>query len=74
MTIAKGVAEQLALFPEYQLVITGHSMGGAIASLLVSNMLKFSKSRVYLINNRAKCRMLLRSDNLVLEILYLRHL
>jgi hypothetical protein len=38
--IAKRVAEQLALFPEYQLVITGHSMGGAIASLLVSTMLE----------------------------------
>jgi len=73
-TIAKAFTEQLVMFPEYQLLITGHSMGGAIASLLVSTMLNFSKSRVYLISNRAKCQMLLHSGNLGLEMLHLRHL
>ena len=34
-TIAIPLAELLVMYPEYQLLITGHSMGGAVATLLV---------------------------------------
>jgi len=33
--ISAHVAEQVAGFPEYRLLITGHSLGGAISALLV---------------------------------------
>jgi len=33
--ISAQVAEQVAGFPEYKLLITGHSLGGAISALLV---------------------------------------
>jgi hypothetical protein len=35
-TIMTKVVEQMAQYPEYRLVITGHSLGGAIGTLLVS--------------------------------------
>jgi len=33
--IEKELDEQFALYPDYGLLITGHSMGGAVATLLV---------------------------------------
>ena len=72
-TIAEALTEQFAIYPNYGLLITGHSMGGAVASLLVSPGVKSIETRAYHINNRAKSQMLSRLDSLVLEILHLRH-
>jgi len=38
--ISAQVAEQVAAFPEYRLLITGHSLGGAIGALLVITSVK----------------------------------
>jgi putative lipase involved disintegration of autophagic bodies len=34
-TIEEELEEQFALYPDYGLLVTGHSMGGALATLLV---------------------------------------
>ena len=38
------VAEQLAQHPDYQLLIVGHSMGGALATLLGLSYQNYGKS------------------------------
>jgi alpha-beta hydrolase superfamily lysophospholipase len=42
--IAMPVAEQLAQHPDYQLLIIGHSMGGALATLLGLSYQNYRKS------------------------------
>jgi alpha-beta hydrolase superfamily lysophospholipase len=38
-TIATSVEKQVEAYPDYQLLVTGHSMGGAVAMLLVRRSL-----------------------------------
>jgi putative lipase involved disintegration of autophagic bodies len=38
-TITASVEKEVEAYPEYQLLITGHSMGGAVAVLLVRRLL-----------------------------------